>query len=267
MGCVILASVVSWARRSKWITQFQDLCWCWHLPFAACVQSSLAGWEAAHLSNKCCLILVFQLKPAWYHVQNGQCQAVYGSTNKRINMWGLDSPGLTEWVKAMSSSHALSADCPRADLGVGWTYYSTSNSFTFHRHWSTGISCWCTNSPSKCAASDWIISWAHTAWPSPQPEEWLSHWPCKMVWFRCLAAASPFHAIQSHQRRWTGIPAVSSDHWVEHLWFFRLDTNVHSQDFTSVCFLGLLFLALCAKFLFERLKHMAPVLVSCLHQD
>lgn len=185
----------------------------------------------------------------------------------RINMWGLDFPGLIEWVKATLSSRASSGDCSRADLSVGWTYYSTSNSFTFHRHRSTGITHWCTNSPSERAVSDWIISWAHTAWPSPQPEKWLSHWPCKMVWFRCLAAASPFHAIQSHQCRWTGIPAVNSDHWVGHLWFFRLDKNVHSQDFTSVCFLGLLFLALCAEFLFERLKHMAPVLVSCLHQD
>jgi len=139
----------------------------------------------------------------------------------------------------------------------------------FHdsRHWSTGITCWCANNTSECAVSDWIISWARAARPSSQPEKWLSHWPCKVVWFRCLAAASPFHAIQSHQCRWTGISAVNSDHWVGHLWFFRLDKNVHSQDFTSVCFFGAFIFSTLCKISFERLKHMAPVLVSCLHQD
>lgn len=193
-------------------------------------------------------MLVFQLKPACYCVWNWQYQAINGSANKWINI-GSGFPGATR-VKAKFGTHALSGGCSGADLGGQWTYYS--NSFTFHRHWSTGITRWCTNNSSECAASDWIISRAHTAWPSPQPAKWLSHRPCKMVWFRCVAAASPFHAIQSHQCRWTGIPAVNSDRWVGHLWFFRLDKNVHSQDFTSVCFFGAFIFSTLCKISFLR---------------
>lgn len=44
--------------------------------------------EAVRLSQiKCCLVLVFQLKPVQYCVQNWQCQAVYGSTNNRTTVW------------------------------------------------------------------------------------------------------------------------------------------------------------------------------------
>lgn len=225
-----------------------DLC------LAACVQSFLPFWvrKATHLLPIRCSLLFFLMKN--YTILCPELVVSGGLWEywQENEQGGLDFPGLIErkshiWLTCKMLVWGISSS--RGNCTVGQIHYSTSNSFTFHRHWSTGINCWCANNPSECVVSDWIISWAHAAWPSSQPEKWLSHWPCKVVWFRCLAAASPFYAIQSHQCRWTGISAVNSDHWVGHLWFFRLDKNVHSQDFTSVCFLGLLFLALCARFL------------------